>query len=205
MKAFLLFLLKLALTALCLWWAFSQVEFDHSVFTRPGAVDYRWLAGGAALGRALGAASGCALVVVPARPIAGCQPRTRDGTHDDRRTFQPRLRQRDRRRCRAHHPADAGSSREKARHRHGGDGGSSGGHGFPGAVVFHRFRGALRGARGTERVGQRRDPLRLVLSWRRAGVGGAHFRLRLAAGTPPDSWQRPLRTLADDEAHSGTL
>lgn len=49
MKAFLLFLLKLALTALCLWWAFSQVEFDHSVFTRPGAVDYRWLAGGAAL------------------------------------------------------------------------------------------------------------------------------------------------------------
>ena len=25
------------------------MEFDHSVFTRPGAVDYRWLAGGAAL------------------------------------------------------------------------------------------------------------------------------------------------------------
>jgi uncharacterized membrane protein YbhN (UPF0104 family) len=49
MKAFLVFLFKLALTALCLWWAFSQVEFDHSVFTAPGAVDYRWLAAGVAL------------------------------------------------------------------------------------------------------------------------------------------------------------
>jgi uncharacterized membrane protein YbhN (UPF0104 family) len=49
MKALLLFLLKLALTALCLGWAFSQVKFDHSVFTRPGAVDYRWMAGGLAL------------------------------------------------------------------------------------------------------------------------------------------------------------
>jgi uncharacterized membrane protein YbhN (UPF0104 family) len=49
MKAFLVFLLKLALTGLCLWWAFSQVSFDHSVFTKPGAVDYRWLAAGAAL------------------------------------------------------------------------------------------------------------------------------------------------------------
>lgn len=48
MKAFLLFLLKLALTALCLWWAFSQVKLDRSVFTRPGAVDYRWLAAGVA-------------------------------------------------------------------------------------------------------------------------------------------------------------
>ncbi|MES2658258.1 MAG: lysylphosphatidylglycerol synthase transmembrane domain-containing protein [Verrucomicrobiota bacterium] len=49
MKAFLIFLLKLALTGLCLWWAFSQVKFDRSIFTRPGAIDYRWLAGGAAL------------------------------------------------------------------------------------------------------------------------------------------------------------
>ncbi|MEO5912610.1 MAG: lysylphosphatidylglycerol synthase transmembrane domain-containing protein [Luteolibacter sp.] len=49
MKAFLIFLLKLALTGLCLWWAFSQVKFDRSIFTRPGAVDYRWLAGGVAL------------------------------------------------------------------------------------------------------------------------------------------------------------
>lgn len=49
MKAFLIFLLKLALTGWCLWWAFSQVDFDASVFTRPGAIDYRWLAGGAAL------------------------------------------------------------------------------------------------------------------------------------------------------------
>ena len=49
MKAFLIFLLKLALTGLCLWWAFSQVKFDRSIFTRPGAIDYRWLACGAAL------------------------------------------------------------------------------------------------------------------------------------------------------------
>jgi uncharacterized membrane protein YbhN (UPF0104 family) len=49
MKAFLIFSLKLVLTGLCLWWAFSQVEIDHSVFTQPGAVDYRWLLGGAAL------------------------------------------------------------------------------------------------------------------------------------------------------------
>lgn len=49
MKAFLFFLLKLALTGLCLWWAFSQVDFDHSIFTRPGAVDFRWLAAGAGL------------------------------------------------------------------------------------------------------------------------------------------------------------
>ena len=49
MKAILVFLLKLALTAVCLGWAFSQVDFSHSVFTQPGAVDYRWLAAGTAL------------------------------------------------------------------------------------------------------------------------------------------------------------
>jgi len=49
MKAFLIFLLKLVLTSACLWWAFSQMRFDGSVFTRPGAIDYRWLAGGVAL------------------------------------------------------------------------------------------------------------------------------------------------------------
>lgn len=49
MKAFLIFALKLTLTALCLWWAFSHVEFDQSVFTRPHAVDYAWLSAGAGL------------------------------------------------------------------------------------------------------------------------------------------------------------
>jgi uncharacterized membrane protein YbhN (UPF0104 family) len=49
MKAVLIFLLKLALTGLCLSWAFSQVDFKSSVFTKPGAIDYRWLVGGAAL------------------------------------------------------------------------------------------------------------------------------------------------------------
>ncbi|MES2474857.1 MAG: lysylphosphatidylglycerol synthase transmembrane domain-containing protein [Verrucomicrobiota bacterium] len=49
MKAILIFLLKLVLTAACLIWAFSRVDFDGSVFTQPGAIDYRWLAGGVAL------------------------------------------------------------------------------------------------------------------------------------------------------------
>jgi uncharacterized membrane protein YbhN (UPF0104 family) len=49
MKAILVFLLKLALTAACLGWAFSQVDLSQSAFTRRGGVDYRWLAGGVAL------------------------------------------------------------------------------------------------------------------------------------------------------------
>lgn len=49
MKACLTFFLKLVLTGLCLWWAFSQIKFDRSIFTRPGAVDYHWLAGGVML------------------------------------------------------------------------------------------------------------------------------------------------------------
>jgi glycosyltransferase 2 family protein len=49
MKAILVFLLKLALTGLALWWAFSKIEFDHSVFTRPGGLDYGWLAAGVVL------------------------------------------------------------------------------------------------------------------------------------------------------------
>ncbi len=49
MKGVLIFLLKLVLTAGCLLWAFSRVDFDGSVFTRPGAIDYRWLAGGVVL------------------------------------------------------------------------------------------------------------------------------------------------------------
>lgn len=49
MKAILIFLLKLALTAGCLAWAFSRMDFDGSVFTRPRAIDYRWLAGGVVL------------------------------------------------------------------------------------------------------------------------------------------------------------
>ncbi|MBK1882927.1 flippase-like domain-containing protein [Luteolibacter pohnpeiensis] len=47
MKNALLFLLKLVLTAVCLWWAFSKVDWRHSVLTRPGAMDFRWLAAGA--------------------------------------------------------------------------------------------------------------------------------------------------------------
>jgi glycosyltransferase 2 family protein len=49
LKVALVFLLKLGLTAACLGWAFSQVDWENSVFVRPGAVDYRWLAAGAGL------------------------------------------------------------------------------------------------------------------------------------------------------------
>jgi glycosyltransferase 2 family protein len=49
MKAFLIFSLKLVFTGFCLWWAFSQVEFNRSLLDRPGAIDYRWLAVGALL------------------------------------------------------------------------------------------------------------------------------------------------------------
>ncbi len=45
MKALFLFILKLALTGLCLWWALSRV--DHSVFA--GGLDVRWLAVGVVL------------------------------------------------------------------------------------------------------------------------------------------------------------
>ena len=46
LKKVLIFLLKLVLTGSCLAWALSQVDLSHSVFTRPGAVDYRWMAAG---------------------------------------------------------------------------------------------------------------------------------------------------------------
>lgn len=46
MKATAVFLLKLALTALCLWWAFSKVEIDHPLLSRPGALHPGWLAAG---------------------------------------------------------------------------------------------------------------------------------------------------------------
>ncbi len=49
MKARLFFLLKFALTALCLWWAFSQVKWDSSIFQKPGAIDYRWCIAGVSL------------------------------------------------------------------------------------------------------------------------------------------------------------
>ncbi len=49
MKSAGLLLLKLALTVLCLWWAFSRVDLKDTILARPHAVDYGWLAGGAAL------------------------------------------------------------------------------------------------------------------------------------------------------------
>lgn len=49
MKAALIFLLKLALTVGCLWWAFSGVEGEESVLGHPEKLDLGWLAGGAVL------------------------------------------------------------------------------------------------------------------------------------------------------------
>jgi len=46
LKAGLLFLLKLVLTGLSLWWAFSHIDWAHSIFTQPGALHYDWLAVG---------------------------------------------------------------------------------------------------------------------------------------------------------------
>jgi glycosyltransferase 2 family protein len=48
MKAAALFLMKLALTGLCLWWAFSQLVIDQSIFSKPGAIQISWLLGGVA-------------------------------------------------------------------------------------------------------------------------------------------------------------
>lgn len=50
MKKWLLFLLKLALTAACLWWAFSRVDLRHSVFARPGDLHWSWIAAGIGFG-----------------------------------------------------------------------------------------------------------------------------------------------------------
>lgn len=52
MKKWLLFLLKLAFTMACLWWAFSGIDFRHSALAHPGALDWRWIAGGILLGGA---------------------------------------------------------------------------------------------------------------------------------------------------------
>lgn len=48
MKATVVFLLKLALTALCLWWAFSKVDLDAAVLAGGGSLHAGWLAGGLA-------------------------------------------------------------------------------------------------------------------------------------------------------------
>lgn len=49
MKTALVFLLKLGLTAACLWWAFSAVDGESLLFTEPGRTDFRWLAAGVVL------------------------------------------------------------------------------------------------------------------------------------------------------------
>lgn len=49
MKAALIFLLKLALTIGCLWWAFSGVEGEEAVLGHPEKLDAGWLVGGVIL------------------------------------------------------------------------------------------------------------------------------------------------------------
>lgn len=49
MKAALIFLLKLALTIGCLWWAFSGVEGEEAVLGHPEKLDAGWLIGGVVL------------------------------------------------------------------------------------------------------------------------------------------------------------
>jgi uncharacterized membrane protein YbhN (UPF0104 family) len=52
MKKWLLFLLKLVFTVGCLWWAFSGIDFKHSVFAHPQDLRWQWIAGGIVLGGA---------------------------------------------------------------------------------------------------------------------------------------------------------
>lgn len=52
MKKWLLFLVKLAFTAACLWWAFSGIDLTHSALARPSELDWRWIAWGVVLGGA---------------------------------------------------------------------------------------------------------------------------------------------------------
>ncbi|WAC19454.1 lysylphosphatidylglycerol synthase transmembrane domain-containing protein [Luteolibacter sp. SL250] len=46
MKAALIFLLKLALTVACLWWAFSGIDGKGTILARPGDIHYGWLSVG---------------------------------------------------------------------------------------------------------------------------------------------------------------
>ena len=46
MKAALIFLLKLVLTIVCLWWAFSGIDGEGTILARPGEIHYGWLAAG---------------------------------------------------------------------------------------------------------------------------------------------------------------
>lgn len=46
MKAWLLFFLKLLLTAGCLIWAFSGVDFESTILSRPSEIDFGWIAVG---------------------------------------------------------------------------------------------------------------------------------------------------------------
>ncbi len=46
MKAALIFLLKLGLTVVCLWWAFSGIDGEGTILARPGEIHYGWLAAG---------------------------------------------------------------------------------------------------------------------------------------------------------------
>ncbi|RYD37474.1 MAG: flippase-like domain-containing protein [Verrucomicrobiaceae bacterium] len=46
MKAALIFVLKLGLTIVCLWWAFSGIDGEGTILARPGEIHHGWLAAG---------------------------------------------------------------------------------------------------------------------------------------------------------------
>jgi uncharacterized protein (TIRG00374 family) len=50
MKKWLLFVVKFALTAACLWWAFSDIDLKDTGLARPSAIGWEWIAAGIALG-----------------------------------------------------------------------------------------------------------------------------------------------------------
>jgi uncharacterized membrane protein YbhN (UPF0104 family) len=46
MKKWLLFLAKLVLTGLCLWWALREVDWQNSILSSPSELSWGWIAGG---------------------------------------------------------------------------------------------------------------------------------------------------------------
>ncbi len=59
-QQWLLFFVKGLLTAACLWWALSGVDFGSSIFARPGDLDWRWIFSGLAF-------AGAAILLTAAR------------------------------------------------------------------------------------------------------------------------------------------
>ena len=205
MKAFLIFLLKLVLTGFCLWWAFSQVDFDQLGLHPAGRHRLPLARRGSRAGRRRHCAPRAALVVfLRGQSLPVSLGRAVELTMIDSLfslasvsglggdAARILLLMRD-------HPGRKLVIAMAVMADH-----------LAGLVslavsVFHHLRREVRRPRGPEHSWQRSDPVRLVLSGRRPGDGAADFHLRLAARAPANPWQRPLCPLAVHEADSGVV